>query len=155
MSQRLSRSAKKWSAARIRRCHKMPASSLELSGSINGYGSKQNHKRTACLSLWFHLPGFHFRYAFLTHSQIVEQSFTARAQNRSGRAKSPVWGPSNCAMASSVAHAAPRTTIGSSSPTSPDCLGITKFSYHQPCSLQVKRVVFLGYSSGKCTYYVR
>ena len=35
-----------------------------------GYGSKKHHQGTAGLSLWFHLPGLHFRFAFLTHSHL-------------------------------------------------------------------------------------
>ena len=30
----------------------------------------QSHQGTAGISLWFHLPGFHFRFAFLTHGHI-------------------------------------------------------------------------------------
>ena len=40
------------------------------SASPNGYGSKLNHQGTAGFSPCFHLPGFHFGYIFLTHSQI-------------------------------------------------------------------------------------
>ena len=44
---------------------------MEVHGTTRlGYGSKQNHQGTAGFSLWFHLPGFHFRYAFLTHSHF-------------------------------------------------------------------------------------
>ena len=37
-----------------------------------GYGSrsKLNHRGTAGFCLWFHLPGFHFGYLFLTHSHL-------------------------------------------------------------------------------------
>ena len=38
--------------------------------STNGYRSKLNHQETAGLSPCFHVPGFHFRYIFLTHGQI-------------------------------------------------------------------------------------
>ena len=36
----------------------------------HGYGSTSNHQGTAGFSPYFHLPGFHFRYIFLTHSHI-------------------------------------------------------------------------------------
>ena len=36
-----------------------------------GCGSKLNHQGTAGCSPSFHLPGFHFGYIFLTHSQLV------------------------------------------------------------------------------------
>ena len=41
----------------------------------NGCGSKYNHQGTADFSLWFHLPGFHFGYAFLTHSHMNPLAF--------------------------------------------------------------------------------
>ena len=34
-------------------------------------GSKFNHQGTTGFSSWFHLPGFHFGYPFLTHSQLI------------------------------------------------------------------------------------
>ena len=36
-----------------------------------GCGSKLSHQGTAGFSLWFHLPGFHFGYLFLTHSHTM------------------------------------------------------------------------------------
>ena len=39
-------------------------------GVLVGCGSKFSHQRTAGFSPWFHLPGFHFGYLFLTHSQL-------------------------------------------------------------------------------------
>ena len=38
---------------------------------MGNYGSNLNHQGTAGFSLWFHLPGFHFGYLFLTHSHIT------------------------------------------------------------------------------------
>ena len=35
-----------------------------------GCGSKLNHKGATGFSPWFHLPGFHIRYLFLTHRQL-------------------------------------------------------------------------------------
>ena len=35
-----------------------------------GYGTKFSHQGTAGFSPWFHLPGFHFGYPFLTHSHF-------------------------------------------------------------------------------------
>ena len=35
----------------------------------DGYGSKLGHQGTAGFSLWFHLPGLHFGYLSLTHTQ--------------------------------------------------------------------------------------
>ena len=46
--------------------------------------------RTAAFSLWFPLPGFHFGYAFLTHSQIspwARQTENRRAQDTFGAVK--------------------------------------------------------------------
>ena len=37
-----------------------------------GYGSKLNHQGTAGFCPCFHLPGFHLRYLFLTHSHVFE-----------------------------------------------------------------------------------
>ena len=36
-----------------------------------GCGSKLTQQRTAGFSPWFHLPGFHFGYFFLTHSHGI------------------------------------------------------------------------------------
>ena len=36
----------------------------------SGCGSKLSHQGTAGFSSWFHLPGFHFGYLFLTHSHL-------------------------------------------------------------------------------------
>ena len=36
-----------------------------------GSGSKLNHQGTTGFSPWFHLPGFHFGYLFLTHSHLA------------------------------------------------------------------------------------
>ena len=44
--------------------------SCEVATLRGGYGSKYNHQGTAGFSLWFHLPGFYFGYACLTHSQV-------------------------------------------------------------------------------------
>ena len=37
----------------------------------NGYGSKFNHRGTAGFRTGFHLPGFHFGYLLLTHSEMT------------------------------------------------------------------------------------
>ena len=44
----------------------------------NGYGSKLNHRGIAGFSPCFHLPGFHFGYPFLPHSQISAPKQTRR-----------------------------------------------------------------------------
>ena len=41
----------------------------------SGYGSKLIHQGTADFSPCFHLPGFHFGYLFLTHSQVKRDRF--------------------------------------------------------------------------------
>ena len=38
-----------------------------------GHGSKLNHQGTAGVGPCFHLPGFHFRYIFLTHSHFLNR----------------------------------------------------------------------------------
>ena len=43
---------------------------LFLALLVFGCGSKLNNWGYASFSLWFHLPGFHFGYAFLTHSHL-------------------------------------------------------------------------------------
>ena len=35
-----------------------------------GHGSKLNHQGTAGFGPWFHLPGCHVGYIFLTHSHV-------------------------------------------------------------------------------------
>ena len=37
---------------------------------MGNYEPKLNHQEHAGFSPWFHLPGFHFEYPFLTHSQL-------------------------------------------------------------------------------------
>ena len=49
---------------------------------LNGYGSKLNHQGPAGFGPCFHLPGFHFGYIFLTHSQILCTTFIALCQGR-------------------------------------------------------------------------
>ena len=51
------------------------------SSSPSGYGSKLNQQGTAGFSHCFHLPGFHFRYLFLTHSHLgqLDDSATQRS----------------------------------------------------------------------------
>ena len=39
-----------------------------------GYGSKLNHPATAGFSPWFHLPGLHLGYLFLSHSHMKGKS---------------------------------------------------------------------------------
>ena len=47
-----------------------------------GYWSKLNHQGTAGFCPWFHLPGLHLGYLFLTHSHLntVEGGQTRRRQ---------------------------------------------------------------------------
>ena len=49
----------------------LPKSSYRCVAPSHGCGSKLSQEGTAGFSLWFHLPGFHFGYLFLTHSHMA------------------------------------------------------------------------------------
>ena len=51
---------------RLSHCERVP---LEYEQLPTGYGSKSHHQGTAGFSPWFHLPGLHVGYHFLTHSR--------------------------------------------------------------------------------------
>ena len=60
-----------WACRSPRKLNPEGPNSTSLGRSRNGYGSKLNHQGTADFSPCFHLPGFHFGYLCLTHSQIT------------------------------------------------------------------------------------
>ena len=65
-----------------------------------GYGSKLNHQGTAGFSPCFHLPGFHFGYIFLTHSQVTNKKDVMRVSQGIGTAGFVAPGQRSCALLS-------------------------------------------------------